>query len=376
MKKLSPWRSAPRTRKPRTALRQDKQTLSPAVDSWSGPGDNGAVVGQFAKTDIRYWKRQLTHRAYGELARHRPFRELSVRIEHEGGGFYFPLDTDVEKEAAIRSVQIYREVLEEGWAAVFQRYPREFTLALFWAENPMIFTYTTLYTATDASLNSKPRPVKRDLHVSVAIIEAENGCRLALAKWIRNLPEYSCHAVFATGSEALPALKRCPVNLVLFNRQLPDVAAGKFIKALQTSAPYVRAVGYRIYDRSDEMFFSQPGVSEGFYFRRRPPDRLLEPIRGAWQGDPPTPAQWIARINTYVQKLFQCPQTREGVRGSSTLTSRERDILGGLLKGSPDKSIARALNISAWTVHTHLKNIYEKLGVRSRTEAVVKYLQN
>jgi len=54
--------------------------------------------------------------------------------------------------------------------------------------------------------------------------------------------------------------------------------------------------------------------------------------------------------------------------------SREHDILRGLLKGSPDKGIARALSISAWTVHTHLKNNYEKLGVRSRTEAVIKYL--
>ncbi len=165
------------------------------------------------------------------------------------------------------------------------------------------------------------------------------------------------------------------MNLVLFNLQLPDVAVGELIKTLQASTPFVPAVGYRIYDTSDEMFYSQPGVSEGFYFRRRPPERLLEPIRGAWQGEPPTPAQWLARIHAYVQNLFHFPQTRETVRGASTLTSREHDILAGLLKGSPDKGIARALNISAWTVHTHLKNIYEKLGVRSRTEAVIKYLQ-
>jgi DNA-binding NarL/FixJ family response regulator len=336
------------------------------------------VPGLLPNTDTQYWKQHLTHRAYGELARPRPFRELSVRIEHEGVGFFFPLDTSAEEEAAIRAVQIYRTVVDEGWSVAFRRYSREFTLALFLAENPMIFTYTTLYTATEDLPDSKPPrpgPVKGFPKASVAIIEAESGCRWALAKWIRSSPEYSCRAMFSTGSEALRALRRRPVDLVLFNLLLPDVAAGEFIKTLQTFTPYVPAVGYRIYDTSDEMFYSQPGVSEGFYFRRRPPDRLLEPIHGAWQGNPPTPAQWLARIHAYVQKLFHFPQMREEIRGSMALTSREHDILSGLLKGSPDKGIARALSISAWTVHTHLKNIYEKLGVRSRTEAVIKYLQ-
>jgi DNA-binding NarL/FixJ family response regulator len=359
-------------------VRLDKQTLSPSVDSPALRTANGAVPGLFPKTDTRYWKQQLTHRAYGELARHRPFRELSVRIEHEGVSFFFPLDTGAAEEAAIRAVQIYGTIVDKGWSVAFERYPREFTLALFLAENPMIFTYTTLYTATEKLPDSKPSrscPIKGSPKVSVAIVEAEDGCRWALAQWIRSSPEYSCRAMFSTGGEALRALKRRPVDLVLFNLQLPDVAAGEFIKTLQTSARYVPTVGYRIYDTSDEMFYSQPGVSEGFYFRRRPPDRLLEPIRGAWQGGPPTPAQWLARIHAYVQNLFHFPQNREEIRGSSALTSREHDILGGLLKGSPDKGIARALSISAWTVHTHLKNIYGKLGVRSRTEAVIKYLQ-
>jgi len=153
------------------------------------------------------------------------------------------------------------------------------------------------------------------------------------------------------------------------------MAASEFGKALPASAPNAQAVGYRIYDTSDEMFFSQPGVSDGFYFRRRPPDRLLEPVQGAWQDGPPTPAEWLDRIHSYVQRIFLFPPVREDVPGSSVLTSREHDILGCLRKGSADKDIARDLNISVWTVHTHLKKIYEKLGVRSRTEAVIKYLQ-
>jgi two-component system NarL family response regulator len=342
------------------------------------PGRAGAKPGTYGKTEIQYWRQRLTHRAYGELARPRPFREFSVRIEHAGVSCFFPLDTDVQEEAANRARHIHQTVLKEGWPVAFRIHQREFTLALFLANNPMVFTYTTLYTAPDALLDSKlarSHPVNGCSNVSIAIIEPENGCRRAIAEWIRRLPDYSCRAVFATGNEALLALKRRRVNLVLFNRQLPDVVAGEFLKTLQTSAPCVRAIGYRIYDTSDEMFFSQPGVSEGFYFRRRPPDLLLEPIRGAWQEGPPTPAEWLGRIHGYVQKLFHFPPVGENIRDSLTLTPREIDILGCLRKGSPDKEIARNLNISAWTVHTHLKKIYEKLGVRSRTEAVIKHLQ-
>jgi DNA-binding NarL/FixJ family response regulator len=181
--------------------------------------------------------------------------------------------------------------------------------------------------------------------------------------------------VYWTGAEALCALKPRSVDLVLFNQQLPDVVTGEFRKTLQSSGPYVPAVGYHIYHTSDELFFSQPGMSEGYYFRRRPPEKLLEPICGAWRGNPPTSADWVARIHDYVQKRFLHPPKREDVPDSLALTSRESDILSCLRKGSSDKDIARALNISAWTVHTHLKKIYAKLGVHSRTEAVINYFQ-
>jgi hypothetical protein len=100
----------------------------------------------FAKTDIRFWQQQLIVCAYGGLARPRPFREFSVRIQHEGVTCFFPLDTADEQKAAGRALQIYRTILAEGWTCAFRRHPREFILALSWAENPMIFTYTTLYT--------------------------------------------------------------------------------------------------------------------------------------------------------------------------------------------------------------------------------------
>jgi len=171
MKKPSPRQNTQRSRKPRIAVRLDEQTLLPSVVSAFVPGTNGSVAGQFAKSDLRYWKQQLIHRAHGDSARPRPFRELSARIEHAGGSCFFPLDTAAAQTAAVRARQIYRTVLTQGWPGAFRRYPREVTLALFWAENPMTLTYATLYTATDALRDAGPpplRPIHRGVKVSVA----------------------------------------------------------------------------------------------------------------------------------------------------------------------------------------------------------------
>ncbi len=332
---------------------------------------------KFVPTDIRYWRQQLIHRTHGKLIRPRPSNELSALVEHAGTSLFFPLGTDAKQAAANRALSIYQTVVGEGWPAALRSYPREFTVAIFWAENPMVFTYTTLYTApVAASLPSPPRRrSQRSPKIRVAVVEADEPCRRGLVNWLNELPDYACAGQFLSGGAALTGLRRQPVDLVLFNRQLPDVAAGYFQKALQKAAPGAPAAGYRIYNSSDDLFYTQPAISGGYYFRRRPPETLLEPVRGAWQKGPPPFAEWQARIFGYVQRLFLFPMEGDGTHDSSALTSREQDILNCLRTGSTDKEIARALGISAWTVHTHLKKVYEKLGARSRTEAIIKYLQ-
>lgn len=206
-------------------------------------------------------------------------------------------------------------------------------------------------------------------------METDVSCRRALGDWIHGLPGYTCRGLFSSGNEALAAFKRSPVDLVFVNRLLPDLPAEELVQTLRDATPYIPALGYRIYDTSDDLFVSQPGVSGGYYFRRRPPKDLLEPICDAWNHGSPTPAEWHARVYGYVQRLFLLPTDPGNSRACLSLTSRELDILSCLCRGIPDKEIARSLNISAWTVHTHLKRIYEKLGVHSRAEAILKFLQ-
>ena len=83
-------------------------------------------------------------------------REYSTRIEHDGIGFFFPLESGDEERAAARALDIYSTVMRDGWAAVFEQYPREVTVAVFWLWSPLACTYTTLYTIPAATADTSP----------------------------------------------------------------------------------------------------------------------------------------------------------------------------------------------------------------------------
>jgi DNA-binding NarL/FixJ family response regulator len=328
--------------------------------------------------EIRYWKQRLMRRLPGSSTRACPRLEFSVRIEHGKAGYVFPLGTEAEEEAALRARDIYRRVLAKGWAGVLREYPREVTLAIFWGENPMVFTYTTLCTVPEHPAMPNPplpTPCPQRPSVALAILESESPSRRALAEWVQGLPGFVCRGLFSTRAEALQALKRSSVDLVLVNRQLAGLRADEFVRTLRDGSPHVPALGYRVYNNSDELFVSQPRVSGGYFFRRRPPQDLLEPIRDVWNHGPPAPAEWDVRIYAYFQRLLLSHTAPGDCEAPLLLTLRQQEILGCLSRGVPDKEIACALQISAWTVHTHLKRIYEKLGVHSRAEAIVKFLQ-
>jgi DNA-binding NarL/FixJ family response regulator len=109
--------------------------------------------------------------------------------------------------------------------------------------------------------------------------------------------------------------------------------------------------------------------------KRLPPERILEPVLGVLESGR-TPLDILRRTaQAYFQRVLQSAPAREVSGTVAQLTRREQDVLDLLSKGYVDKEIAPALGISSWTVHEHLKRIFDKLQVRSRTEAVLAYLQ-
>jgi DNA-binding NarL/FixJ family response regulator len=131
-------------------------------------------------------------------------------------------------------------------------------------------------------------------------------------------------------------------------------------------------VPFAVYADTDELFKATPAGAVGYFLKRTLPSHLLDPAFGESHRRLEGPLN--TRVREYFSLLLSAvPSTpeREVVR----LTPREQQIVEFLSRGYSDKEIADKLQISAWTVHNHLKHIFEKLGVHSRTEAAIKHLQ-
>jgi DNA-binding NarL/FixJ family response regulator len=122
------------------------------------------------------------------------------------------------------------------------------------------------------------------------------------------------------------------------------------------------------------MFASTPGGAGGYLLKRVKPDRLLEPILNVPSRSELMSDDLLLRVKYYFQELLQLHSAHD-TSAVAKLTRREREVLALLSKGCVDKEIAHAMGIGVWTVHGHIKRIFEQLKVRTRTEAVIRYLE-
>ena len=361
-----------------TIVTQGWDAFAPPGRRRSGPlrPDSGVEREPLPKTDIRYWKRRLLLRQHPSPTNPALSAGLSTRIEHAGINHCFPLGTRDEEAAAAKAHEIYLAVVREGWEAVDQRFTRELTVGIHWAEKPLAWTYATIHTLVEG-----PPPkvehasTNTGQHVQVAILEPDAGVRRALVRCVNSQAGFACTATYPTARDALSDLPRSAANLALVNGSSPDVAAAEFSDKLQRLTRGLPIVFFTTHEDSDQLFKATPGGASGYLLKRTSPERLLEPIVGVLKDGDLSSDRIALQVRRYFRNLVESLSTLEAARDMARLTPRERDILNLLSKGCLDKEIADSLRISLWTVHGHLKNIYDKLGVHTRTEAAVRYLQ-
>jgi len=296
--------------------------------------------------------------------------ELFVRIEYEGQFAFFPLATNQRSVANRKAETMRRTVAQSGWPAAGAQFIREFTLAIFWLPNPLTCTYATLFTALE-----EPRPIRRSLarRVSVVLFEPDEKIRWGLLQWLHQLPDYECVGAHDSAAAFLKNVARARPDLALFNDPPCAPASQHIQERLKAELPEQVGFSFGIYADSDHAWHCVTGVDGGYYYRRRRPTQMLEPIAGLWQTQKPSRDMVESQLRHHIQTLF-------GLRAASEeafpgLTNRERDVLMGLRRGHTDKSLASMLNISSWTVHTHMKSLFDKLGVHTRAEAVAKFFE-
>jgi DNA-binding NarL/FixJ family response regulator len=323
--------------------------------------------------DESYWAPRLVHRedpmSLGAQAR----REFSVRIEHQGTRYYFPLGTANRARGARRAAAIYRVIERHGWAKANRRFRRELTLGFRWLDRPLAWTYTTLQAHSHpirratATISEKGRS-----EPMVAIVEADAGLGRALAWCLDQMRGFNCAGIFESARAALESCRRSAVRLILINSGLAERPGALH---LESPASGLAVLPYGVYEDSEELFRTTPGGAGIYVLRRTPPNGFLEPLREVLGQEHCSNREMAAQVRQYFQKELVNTTPVSPARPLARLTGREQEVLTLLSQGYRDKNIADLLAISVYTVHEHVRNIFEKLNVHNRTEAVVRFLQ-
>jgi DNA-binding NarL/FixJ family response regulator len=328
--------------------------------------------GNFSKNGVRYWKERLLLRRYRFPGSGESDQDLATVIDHNGTQHLFLLGTPDADAAAIKAQTIYRMIAERGWSAACERFSRELIVGLEWCANPILWTYTTIHTLMPKSVDANTVKINPNLQC-VLLVERDEGTRRALAWCLKQqacLLEASCD----TAESFARALALHKPHVVLLNRNLAGRLGIHSTGQIAVLGQNVLVLTYSVYSEGNHMFVSTPGGAESYLLKRVMPEHLLDPILKMDDRTDVSNENLASRIRSYFEGSQQSHHHPEDP-GLAKLTRREREVLALLSKGRVDKEIAQALGISAWTVHGHIKNIFERLKVRTRTEAVVRYLE-
>ncbi len=206
--------------------------------------------------------------------------------------------------------------------------------------------------------------------ITVAIVEDNDRIRDGLEVLINGSPEFSCLAAYETAEEALKYLPGKDPDVVLMDIGLPGMSGIECVEHLKKKTPDTQVMMLTVYDDDDRVFHSLVAGATGYVLKSTMPVQLFEAIRDLHNGGSPM-------SNAIARKVVQAfRQMGTSAKDLENLSDRESEILSFVAKGYRDKEVAEKFFISPETVRKHLRNIYQKLHVRSRTEAVLKYLQH
>lgn len=202
---------------------------------------------------------------------------------------------------------------------------------------------------------------------TIAIVEDDTSLREILTEIVTASP-WKLVNTFTSAENALAGLtKSCP-EVVLMDIQLPGMSGIECVAKLKALHPAVLVLMVTVYDNNERIFDALAAGASGYLLKRDAPAKLLESLDDLLAGGSPMSGAIARKV---VQHFHKGPPSRNK---EHNLTPRETQILEMLAKGSLYKEIAWDLGIGFETVRSHIDNIYNKLHVRTRTEAVVKFL--
>jgi DNA-binding NarL/FixJ family response regulator len=209
-----------------------------------------------------------------------------------------------------------------------------------------------------------PNPPRR----KVALVEDKPDLRDSWSRLINGFPDFSCVCVCGSGEEALRVIPTVQPDVVLMDIFLPRMSGIECTSQLKALLPGIQIVILTAVDDNELVFMALQAGADGYLLKHTKPADLRQALSQVLVGGAPMTSEIARRV---IESFRRPPKARDG---TVHLSAREEEVLILLSKGYTNKEIADKLTLSVQTVGSHLKHIYEKLHVRSRAEAVVRYI--
>jgi DNA-binding NarL/FixJ family response regulator len=206
--------------------------------------------------------------------------------------------------------------------------------------------------------------------VKVVLVEDKAGVRESWCKLVNSLAGFSCVNVCSSGEEALRVIPSIAPEVVLMDIFLPRMSGIECTARLKLLLPKTQILILTAVDDDELVFMALEAGADGYLLKRTKPEDLRAAMLDVLGGGAPMTSEIARRVVESFRRASRLP------RQTIHLSAREEEVLILLSKGYSNKEIAEQLSISAETVGSHLKHIYEKMHVRSRAEAVAHYMTN
>jgi DNA-binding NarL/FixJ family response regulator len=209
---------------------------------------------------------------------------------------------------------------------------------------------------------------------TICIIEDNRGTCESLLALLKQEPSLRCLATYGTGEAALAGIPAQKPDIVLVDINLPGMDGIELIAKLKLKLPELPMLILTTYEESTLIFNALRAGASGYLLKKAIPEELVSAIEEVLAGGAPLSLQVARKVVSYFRELENQKSGAGAAAAVQKLTAREQEILAFLAKGYLIKEISDQLGITFHTARTHIRNIYEKLHVQSRSEAILKFL--
>ncbi len=206
------------------------------------------------------------------------------------------------------------------------------------------------------------------MEIKVAVFEDNKTLRESLQQLINSAEGLACTGTFMDANKLVRNVEMSNPDVILMDIDMPGISGIDAVRIIKSKFPSINVIMQTVFDENDKIFAAICAGASGYLLKSCPPKKIPEAIVEVFQGGSPMSSS----VASKVLEMFRQQKPSESKTEFIDLSSREREILGLLVKSKSYKSIAAECFISVDTVSTHVRHIYEKLQVHSKSEAVVK----